>query len=200
MSWVEGAYRSYRVSWTSISAVVPVSTIQELISAKFTVASEGMTDGLYFDEFVVQRDRTSEKIFGSELVFYPLTYVNTVDAFEFPVMGITKDTTVKAVYLVPKMGITGNENNYMQLNLLNKKTGGVIASKTFVAGIDGEAWKTVPFGPVNPGHAELTHDDSISIQMLQFGGGMVLPPSTLVVEWNLTGEEEEEQEEEGGEF
>ena len=85
----------------------------------------------------------------------------------------------------PKETITGNDTNYMQIRLINKETGAIICTKTFLSGTDAPAYEVTDFGPANEAAGAINLGQGVSFVKEDFGGGMMLPQFVLVIQWNL---------------
>lgn len=183
MNWIAGELTNLPVEWLRIETICPVNKERELLKVRVTGLTEGLTGGGYFDEFVLKKNLLDEKQTGAEKVFLPID--ETTGEIELPVFGATVEAIVVAAHIVPENPITGNDSDYMTLKLVNKETGVVICTKTFVAGVDAASYEVCDFGPVNEAAGAINICQAVSFKKMDTGAGMTLPRCLLIVEWNL---------------
>ena len=189
MDWIIGTIGEIEIEWLRREVVIPVNTNKELLSIKVAgtaIQGPGATSGAgYFDLFLLKRNLTDEKIIGSEVTYIPIEAVSAGTAFETPVFGAVKVCRIVAAHIIPKATITGGNTNYMQLQIVRKSDDAIISTKTYLAGVDSPAYEVSDFGPVNESNAVLALNDGVSFKVVHTGGGLALPDSVLVLQWNL---------------
>lgn len=171
------------VEWLRLESVCPTNKEKELLRARVTGLTEGLAGGGYFDQFQLRKNLLNEKQIGSEIIYRLLQAVT--GPFETVVFGATVEAQIVACHIVPAQNITGSNSDYMTLKLVNKETGNVICTKTFLAGVDASAWEVCNFGPVNEEASHVNLTKGVSLVKEDTGTGMILPVSLLIVEWNL---------------
>jgi hypothetical protein len=184
ITWVEGTLQSLDVEWLHVENICEVRDVELL-----KVRVSGITDSLngygYFDLFQLCKNLLNEKITGNETIYLPLDEVPAGAITEIPVFGAVIEAQIVAAHIVPKTNITGNDTNYMALKLINKETGTVICTRTFLNGINAPAYKVTDFGPANETNGTINLGQSVSFVKEEVGSGMTLPQSILVIQWNL---------------
>lgn len=183
MTWIEGELQEVEIEWLHIEGICEVRDDVELLKVKVS----GITDGLdgygYFDLFQLCKNLLNDKITGAEIVYLPIDEI--VGYTEIPVFGAVVESQIIAAHIVPKTAITGNDINYMRLKLINKETGAIICTKTFLSGTDAPAYEVTDFGPANEIAGAVSLGQGISFLKEEFGSGMILPQCLLIIQWNL---------------
>lgn len=185
MTWISGTLSGVDIEWMHFEEVCPVNENKELLRTRVTAITEGLDGYGYFDLFQLLKNLTDEKATGSEVVFIPRDQVSAGSTLEIPVMGAVKEMQIIAAHIVPKQAITGDNTNYMTLKLVNKETAAVICTKTFTLGLDAAAYEVTDFGPVDEAAAAISLNKGVSFVKEETAGGMTLPQSILVIQWNL---------------
>jgi len=183
MTWIEGELQEVLIEWLHIEGFCEVRDDVELLKVKVSGITDGLSGYGYFDLFQLCKNLLNEKIAGAEVIYLHLDEVTGI--VEIPVFGAVTESQIVAAHIVPKEYITGNDENYMQLRLVNKETGTIICTKTFLSGTDAPAYEVTDFGPVNEMNGEINLGQGVSFVKENFGGGMTLPQCVLIIQWNL---------------
>jgi len=184
-TWIEGELQEVEIEWLHVEGICEVNSEKELLRIRVSGITDGLDDYGYFDLFQLCKNLLNDKITGNEIVYLPLEEIPAGQGVEIPVFGAVVEAQIAAAHLVPKQTITGSDTNYMQLKLVNKETGAVICTKTFIAGVDAPAYEVTDFGPVNETAGAVSIGKGVSLIKEEVGGGMALPQSVLVIQWNL---------------
>lgn len=185
MTWIEGELQGLEIEWLHVEGICEVNSEKELLRVRVSGVTEGLDGYGYFDMFQLCKNLLNEKITGSEVVYLLLGEVSAGVTVEIPVFGAVTEAQIVAAHLVPKETITGNNSDYMQLKLVNKDTGAVICTKTFLSGVNAPAYEVTDFGPVDEEAGAINVGQGVSFAKEEFGAGMKLPQCTLVIQWDL---------------
>lgn len=178
-TWIAGDLDNIPIEWLHLEAVCEVSREAELLTVKLS----GLTEDLegYFDNFALFKNLLEDKLTGNEVVYLPVD--ETADEFEIPIFGaVVEVAQIMAAHIIPKEDIIGSDTDPIILKLISKETGDTICTKTFLAGTDALAFEVTDFGPVNENNNEINYGKGVSLAK---EGAAALPPSLIVVEWNL---------------
>ena len=185
MNWIETDYGyELPIGWLRAEQTIKVAPDREITKVTFKVVTKDLPDGGYFDEFGLYRNLFMEMATGNNLIYFPIAPISAGSSVEIPVYGALDNTRIHGVYLVPKSTITGHNTNYAQLQFVNKENNGVMATLTLLEDIDAPAYKVTPFGPINE-HSAMEIHEGASFKVIHEGGGLAIPESVLIVEWNL---------------
>jgi hypothetical protein len=186
MTWIEGELQPLDVEWLHIEGICQVRENAELLRVTVAAETSGLEGYGYFDLFQLCKNLLNEKIISANVVYLPLNEVPAGVATEIPAFGsVVEIAQIVGVRLIPKETIVGNDSDYMQLKLVNKETGAVICTKTFIAGVDALAYEVTDFGPVDENAGAINFGQGVSLAKEEFGAGMTLPQSVLVIQWDL---------------
>jgi hypothetical protein len=185
MVWFDGSGTALAVQWTTLSRVAAINAERELVGVRLTGAASNYTGGIYIDDYVLKKNLTNERSIGNICQCLPLAFNGAGVDLELPAIGAYRDIEIKAAYLLPKTAITGDDTDYIKLTLKNKKSGNAICTKTFVTGVDADAYAMAAFGGVDSDEAIIDEGESASIIVTNYCSGMDLPDSLLCIEYNL---------------
>lgn len=184
-TWIEVELQGLEIEWLHVEGICEINPEKELLRVRVNGITNGLSGYGYFDLFQLCKNLLNDKITGNEVVYLPLEEIPAGQVVEIPVFGAVVEAQIAAAHLVPKQTIAGNDTNYMQLKLVNKETGAVICTKTFIAGIDAPAYEVTDFGPANETAGAINIGQGVSLVKEEFGAGMTLPQCVLVIQWNL---------------
>ncbi|WP_089610095.1 hypothetical protein [Dehalobacterium formicoaceticum] len=180
--WFDSDLHGLPIVWTAIEAICEVDLDQELLSSDFEVLTVGLEGYGYFDNLFFSRNRTNEIINGSDVM--NLLIEPSSGEFEIPVFASVKeDCTIVAAHIVPHENITGDDNDYCQLKLVNKTQNKLLGTKTFKLGNDANAFEMTTMGGIM--EEIMDYGDVVAFEKEDFGSGISLPLLLLVIEWNL---------------
>jgi len=184
LTWISGELNALTIEWLHIEAICEVNKDIELLTVKLSGITENLTGGGYFDNYLLLKNLLNEKTTGANIIYLPVP--ETSGEIEIPVFGsIVEIAEIVAAHIVPKFDIIGSDSDYMTLKLINKESSEVICTKTFLAGADALAYEVTDFGPANENNNAVNYGKGVSLVKEDTGGGMTLPQSVLIVEWNL---------------
>ena len=84
-----------------------------------------------------------------------------------------------------KEAVSGNNSNYVQLQLVNKESDKIISTLTFLEDINVASYEVISFGPVSEEYGVINLCKGVALKVEQFGAGMELPEAILIIEWDL---------------
>lgn len=183
--WVNSDLQALPIEWIRVDSVAEVRDDAEIIRARYRVVTLNLAEGGFFDELGFFQNLLHDKITGNNVVYFPIAPLAQGVPLEIPVFGAVTEAQIVAAHLVPKETITGNDSDYMQLKLVNKDTGAVICTKTFLSGVNAPAYEVTDFGPVDEEAGAINVGQGVSFAKEEFGAGMTLPRCLLIIEWNL---------------
>lgn len=182
--WVNSDIQALPIEWIRVDSVAEVRDDAEIIRARYRVVTLNLAEGGFFDELGFFRNLLHDKITGNNVVYFPIPPLAQGVPLEIPVFGAVAKAQIMAVHFLPKESIVGHDEDYAQLQLVNKDSGEVMSTLTFIQGIDAPAYEVISFGPVNQ-HGEVEIFKGVSFRVEQLGRGLALPESVLIIEWNL---------------
>lgn len=187
LTWIAGSLTETLIEWLVLQGICPVRDDVELTRVRITGVTAGLVNHGYWDDFELLKNLTNDKITGAEVVYFPIPEAPAGSSLEIPVFGVVTEAgaQIVAAGIVPKAAITGDNNDYMTLKLVNKETGEDICTLTFLAGTDAPAYEVTDFGPANEEHGTINYGKGVSLVKEESGGGMTLPAGVLILQWNL---------------
>lgn len=183
ITWVDSELKEIPIMWQSIEFIAPVKEDAEILTAKYRIVTNDI--GGYFDNLGFFINLSNEKLTGSEKVFLPIPRIQQGEIREFPVFGAVQEVQIVAAHIMFKETVTGNNSNYVQLQLVNKESDEIISTLTFLEDINAASYEVISFGPVNEEYGAINLYKGVALKVEQFGAGMELPEAILIIEWDL---------------
>ena len=197
MAWKTSSMTELYVAWLEIEQYAKIRTDAEVIRATFMPRTENLTAGGYFDHFGFYRSLFYDKVTGSYVMYFPIPPLTAGEAFEIPVFGAVfysqyhepeeevPSAIITNAHFMPKVDIAGDNDNYVQLQLMNKKIEQIMATLTLIEGNDLVGYKVTSMGPINQ-HGAIDLFEGVSFKVVSTGGGMTFTePSVLIIEYNF---------------
>ena len=180
-NWIEGDMVEMPIVWNKAEVIVDVDSQVELLNVDVEAITKGMAG--YFDDIVLARNLTNDKLFASEKIYHMLPQIggNT----EKVVIGAIDTLQIKNVHIVPSDSIIGDDTNYAILKLRNKETNEIITTFNLLAGTTLIANLVYNFPALNDENAIILEGESATFEVENVGSGMTIPESLLIIEWDV---------------
>lgn len=185
INWVNGEVSPIEILWQEISEEIQVNQNKELISIEIKCINNAENIG-YFDKLSVKEDLTNEKINGNNITYIPVEEINIGTAqVEVPIFAAVKNNKISAVHVLPSSTITGSDTDTIKLSIVNKVTGDVISTKTFVSGVNATAYTLCDFGAVDTAKQNIATGTGLCLRIDPISNSKIIPKSVLVIEWDI---------------
>ncbi|HEY8362725.1 MAG TPA: GLUG motif-containing protein, partial [Tissierellaceae bacterium] len=141
ITWVDSELKEIPIMWQSIEFIAPVKEDAEILTAKYRIVTNDI--GGYFDNLGFFINLSNEKVTRSEKVFLPIPRIRQGEIREFPVFGAVQEVQIVAAHIMFKETVTGNNSNYVQLQLVNKESDEIISTLTFLEDINAASYEVI---------------------------------------------------------
>lgn len=168
------------IVWQQIEVPVETNPEKEIKQVKFKINNSGI--GIYCDNLGLYKNLSREKLVGLETSYVLMPAIAQGITTELLVFAATVEAYIAFAYIVPKIDIMADSQNYAVLKLINKGNNSIITTLQLTETIP--AYKVIPFETVTENNI-INVWDSITMQVEQYGAGIALPEMLLIIEWDL---------------
>ena len=198
MAWTNAPMVEVYVAWLEIDQYAEIRSDAEVVRAKFYPRTENLPASGFFDAFGFYRSLFYDKVTGSYVMYFPIPPLVAGEPFEIPVFGAVfyakyhdpeeediPSAIITNAHILPKNNISGDDTDYVQFQLVNKKNDQVMSTLTLIEGADLTAYKVTSMGPINE-HGAVDLFEGVSFNVVSYGNGIdFTEPSVLIIEYNL---------------
>ena len=179
--WIDGTIGEMPIAWNQLEFYVDVNADIELLTVEVEARTENVAG--FFDDFLLARNITNDKLFASEKIYHMLPQIESDT--EKIVIGAVDTLQIKNLHIVPSVTITGDDTNYAILKLRNKETGNLIATLSLLQGTNLPANIVYTFPAITTDNAIISEGECATFEVENIGNGMTIPESLLIIEWDV---------------
>ncbi|MDF2884261.1 MAG: hypothetical protein K0R54_4828 [Clostridiaceae bacterium] len=185
INWINGEASYIDVLWQEISEEIQINPNKELVSIQIQCINNAESSG-YFDKLSIKENLTNEKINGNSITYIPIEQINIGNSIcEVPVFAAVKNNKISAIHILTSDDIVGSDMDTIKLSIVNKVTGDIISTKTFVSGVNAINYNLCNFGAVDLDKQNISTGTGLCLRIDPINNNKIFPQSVLVIEWDI---------------